>query len=327
MTDLPGTRPEPPEGSLKFTSAQSGAAPEGPARRSVVLPLALIGVGTVLLLSTLGVLAPGTWWALARLWPLLLIAWGVERILPRQGGWGQTVAMSILALAVIGSLWLSVRPQAFAATESHPILAALPSGAQRADVQLGVGVAHLTLARGERAALLAGDVQTLPGERLEQAARLEGNTAVVSLQARSSGPVSAWPGQGADWTLRLAPSVPLTLSVTTGVGRSQLDLRGLQVRELKVTVGVGQSELTLPETGPLSARLIGGVGALTLAVPPQLPARISVSPGVGRVTAGAGLAQRGQDYVTAGYDSAPSTRRAEVHVTGGVGSVRLDTLP
>lgn len=323
MTHLNDT----PSGAHAGPPPAPAGTPRRPYRRSVVLPLALIAAGAVLLLVTLGALPAGSGWTLARLWPLLLIARGAELVAARRGGPAHALALGILALAGIGSVWLILGPQGFGAVTAHPIALALPAGAARADVHLGIGVADLTLARGDGGLLVSGDAQTLPGERLETAARLSGDTAALRLQARSSGPVGAWPGQGARWTLRLAPDVPLNLSVTSGVGRARLDLRGLRVRELTVNVGVGQSELTLPQAGPLSARIVGGVGALTLHVPPGLPARLTVKPGVGQVTADFPLTPRGQTYVSAGYDAAPAGQRAEVQITGGVGRVRLDTRP
>lgn len=320
---MTGVRPGPGTPPRPHADARHGARTP---RRSRVLPVALILAGALLLLSTLGVLPAGTWWSLAPLWPLLLIAWGVELVLPESRAWSWSVALA--SVAVVGGVWLAVRPLTTGVVTPQTIRFDRPAGVEQVDVQLGVGVAHLMLTRGDgAAALLAGDVQLQPGEQLEQQSRQDGTTAVVRLTASSAGPVGTRPGQGATWRLRLVPDVPLTLAVTTGVGRADMDLRGVRVRELHVRMGVGETVLTLPESGPLRASVTGGVGTLTLRVPPNLPLRVRVTPGLGSVTSGPGLTRRGQDYVSAGYDAAPTVRRAEMRITGGVGRVRVDVQP
>ena len=64
---------------------------------SLVGPLGLIALGLLFLLTNLGVLSPGVWDTLWRLWPFALIAVGVEVLVGRRTRWG--------GLAVLGFLW------------------------------------------------------------------------------------------------------------------------------------------------------------------------------------------------------------------------------
>lgn len=327
MTNMTPSQPENQPQAQQHIQPQ----PRRPVRRSVVLPVALVLAGAVALLINLKVIPAATGWALIQLWPLLLVAWGLELVAPTKS-WGQAVSLAVLALAVVAATWLSVRPQGFVGVESHSISSPRPAGTQQAAVSIETSVSRLTLSRGEvGAALLSGTAQTLPGERLVQEASHQGGSALVRLSAQSVSRMWARAGPGADWNLRLAPDLPLDLNVTTGVGSSELDLRGVQVTDLKLTVGVGSSTLTLPDAGPLQARLSGGVGTLTLRVPRDLPVRLTIEPGVGRVEADPALRRSDNrseaEYRSSSYDTAPAADRAEVRVTGGVGSVRLDTLP
>lgn len=54
-------------------------------RSSVVGPLILIALGVIFLLSNLGVVSGDVWSLLLRLWPVLLVAWGLDGLLRRQG--------------------------------------------------------------------------------------------------------------------------------------------------------------------------------------------------------------------------------------------------
>ncbi|MFQ5812923.1 MAG: LiaI-LiaF-like domain-containing protein [Anaerolineae bacterium] len=71
-----------------------------PKRRvSLVGPVILIGLGVIFLLSNMGLLAWSVWEVIFRLWPILLVALGLEIILSRLSAWG-----SLLAIVVGGDL-------------------------------------------------------------------------------------------------------------------------------------------------------------------------------------------------------------------------------
>jgi hypothetical protein len=57
-------------------------------RRSLVGPVILIGLGVVFLLNNLGVLAWSVWEVILRLWPILLVAAGLDLLLGRRSIWG-----------------------------------------------------------------------------------------------------------------------------------------------------------------------------------------------------------------------------------------------
>ncbi len=77
--------------------------------RSYFWPLILIGAGTLLLLSNMGVVEPTTLYQLVNLWPLILIAAGVNLMFGRDNEWvGLAVGVTMLALVV---LFLVFAPQ------------------------------------------------------------------------------------------------------------------------------------------------------------------------------------------------------------------------
>jgi hypothetical protein len=69
--------------------------------RSYFFPLALIAVGVVWLLNSMGVIPGENLWALTRLWPFLLIGWGLSLIL---GSYWRYAGLTISLLLVIGAV-------------------------------------------------------------------------------------------------------------------------------------------------------------------------------------------------------------------------------
>lgn len=252
---------------------------------------------------------------LVQLWPLALVAAGVDLLL---GGRYRPLVVfgAVFAAAVYAGV--GALPRAAARTET--VVQGL-EGAQRAEVRLEVGVSDLRLdASGDGATLIEGTVQTARGERLVRGFREAGGTAFLELRSAPSGPFGGTTGRRT-WDLSLSPSVPLAPTVKTGVGRAALELSGAQLTRLEVRAGVGDTTLTLPRAGRYEATLGAGVGAATVRVPETVTVRLEVSGGVGGVVVRGDYRRDGDLYLSPGYDTAAN--RVDLRVNGGVGAIAV----
>jgi len=284
----------------------------------------LIVLGLLLLLSNLGVVQPGVWDTLWRLWPFALIALGVETLVGRRTRWGGLAVFGVFAVAALVGVWWSARSPGSAALTDHPLQVAVPQGTRRAELRLQSRIARLSVTAGPAGSLVSGQIQTLPNERLREDHGLRGDVAAVRLEASASGTVSSRAGTPR-WTLALAPKLPWTLDVRTGVGTSVLDLRGVRVSELTLVGGVGATTVTLPTLGASRATLRGGVGELTVRLPEGIAARLVARAGVGAVQVTLPATRDGDTYIIGTPDTNPN--RAEIRVEGGVGRVRVESAP
>ncbi len=116
--------------------------PERRRRVSLVGPVILIGLGVVFLLNSMGVLAWSVWDVIFRLWPILLIAAGLEIILSRLSAWGSLLALVLTVVIFAGALWL-LEPDA-QAVAGEEIRQALGEATQaRVVIEPGVGSLHI----------------------------------------------------------------------------------------------------------------------------------------------------------------------------------------
>ena len=69
-------------------------------------PLILIAIGAAFLLSNMGVVSWSSW-GLLRLWPLILVAIGIDLLIGRQSLWGTVVAGILIAAVLGGGLWMA----------------------------------------------------------------------------------------------------------------------------------------------------------------------------------------------------------------------------
>jgi hypothetical protein len=294
-------------------------------RGGFVWPLVLISLGAIFLLNNFNVLSWDVWDLIWRLWPVLLIAIGLDILFGRRSVLGSILAFVLIALVIGGSILYAVI--------QTPLIAGQPvttdrivqelAGATSANVRLNFGVGSLQVgALKDSGNLIEGTVVTGVGETVLRDFHMDGSTAQFSLRSQgvSTGPWP-WRRRGFDrtWTLDLASSIPMSLRVDTGVGESVLDLSDLQVTDLDVNSGVGQTRLQLPAHGRMSGKVSGGIGQVVITVPDGMAARIHASAGLGGVSASSRFRHDGRYYTAGNYDTADD--RIDLEINGGIGEI------
>jgi Cell wall-active antibiotics response 4TMS YvqF/Domain of unknown function (DUF5668) len=299
--------------------------PERPPRHGgLVGPAVLVALGVVFLLNNLGYLGWGVWETLLRLWPVLLIAIGLDLLIGRRSILGSALVV-LLVLAALGAaiwwtgLWLPAGMAITSETISQPL-----GAARRADIDIGMGVGTLHLGPlAESDNLIEGMIARSSAEQVLRDFSMDGDSATFKLHSRSAWvfPFRERRGERVEWSLLLNRAIPLRLHIDTGAGQATLDLARLQVADLDVNTGVGQTTLTLPQKGQVRARINGGIGETVVIIPAGMAARIEATTGLGQVQVIGTYEHEDKIYTTPGYDSA--TSRVDLVVSGGVGSITV----
>lgn len=297
-------------------------------RRSLVGPLVLIGLGVVFLLNNLGYLGWGVWETILRLWPVLLIAVGLEILLGQRFAWGSAVAV----LIVLGVAGLMVLFSGISHFTGERLAEGLPmasqtiteslNGAKSAEVEIEAGVGELTLgALEDKAKLIEGTIPRGDGVEVYRDSRREGDKAFFALHSRRQNFFRDMHGRHSDWAwdLNLNRQIPMQIRINTGVGLTQLDFSRIRATEVEVKTGVGKTTLTLPSAGLVRARCEGGIGEIEIRIPQGMAAHIQASNGIGVVEVN-GRRLNGV-YVSPGYEGAKD--RVDLEVKGGIGKIAI----
>lgn len=334
MTDNDANRPNDPGqrgrqgaegGREKRPENRSRSSTRNSTRNSVILPLVLIVIGVLVLAGNLGFMSWSSIWDLLNLWPVLLIAIGVDLLTSGRFRWIVAIAtIGVAALAMTGWFpFLNVGngPPA----EVHEVQIPV-EGAERAEVGIRVGVSELDISSlSDGDLLVSGTVRTAEGETFTQDTQRSGGTAAVELVSERRGIGNVTGNVDRRWELGIARGIPTELTINTGVGRSQLDLRDLTIVGLRVDAGVGEMVATLPGGESYQARFDTGVGATTVRVPEDAAVRISIDKGLGSVTARGGFDALGGDvYQTPDYEDADE--RIDIRIDGGVGAITIERI-
>ncbi|WP_322805424.1 LiaF transmembrane domain-containing protein [Thermanaerothrix sp.] len=284
-------------------------------------------LGGIFLLANLGYLPLGGWELLLRLWPIFLIALGLDLVLRERPAWASALALFVTLGLVVGITWFAVG-QARLPANAQPLTYPLPAGVRTAEVTVEQPLGQLEIG-GVTAGgnLLEGEITLPQALTLTEDVQTRGSTAQVRLGAVGSTVVFPWslgPSRSL-WRLRFNPQVDLVLRFKSGLGSQVLDLRGLQVRQLTSEVALGSLTVTLPVAGDLRADLRNPIGFTTLYVPRQSRVELRIDRALATLSLPPDITCTEQVCYTPGTTAANADLR--LNLEQPMGGVRVEYLP
>jgi hypothetical protein len=323
--------------------------PRPPRHHSFVGPIILIVLGSLLLMWRL---YPefDPWPVLFRYWPLILILIGLGKIwdsyyihrhieqgAPPATPWisGMGIAWILLLLFFILAMWHGRgrwndegwnQPWTWhgrtLADESHDTQAVELQGAKSADVDLEIPAGELMLAGGSSHLMDADfryvDSQGKPNVEYS----VSGGRGELRVTQDENRWHTHFGNEDNEWNMHVANDVPLDLHLQMGAGHTNLQLNGVDVKNLDVHMGAGQLDLDLTGERKTSVdgTIEGGVGQATIRLPKDVGVHVDATGGIGSVDA-RGLQHDGSSYTNELYGKTPTSVELTIH--GGVGSIRL----
>ena len=318
--------------------------------RGIVGPTMTIGIGAIFMASNLGYLGWDSWMTIWRLWPVVIIAIGLEIFLGRKNillaMFGVALSLALLG----GGLYLSgglsgvdSRLPVGDVVTGQDIEQPL-DGAKSAKVRIDSSVGELRVeALDNSDNLIEGTIYSIERETILESYKKTGSMIDYYLH-------SDWkPGsvnindrnQRLSWDLALTNAIPLDLNISLGVGESELDLSELQVSELDLNIGVGatdielpvgeyaarvdggvgQTTITLPDEGQITLSVDGGIGEIVIYLPENMAARIKVDRGIAGLSVPSGFDKNDDTYTSPNFDSADNW--VEIDVNQGIGNIAI----
>ena len=265
-----------------------------PRSRSFFWPILLIGVGTLLLLNNLGIVAWNTWNLIWRFWPLVLVAVGIDVLFGKRSALG-AILSAFLVLAIMGVVAGAVffadqLPMISRYTESAPWETAHVEHAlgdfESAEVFIDYTSLPGNLYALEDSDYLIDGELAYQGELIFEVTQ-RGSQADVTLDSRYTG---TWSGfqtsPHAEWEIGLSPEIPLVLSLDSGSGSCLFDLSELLVEDFFLDSGSGSIQLILPEDQSFDFRLDSGSGSVRIDIPEDTGVRVVLDSGSGSFNPG-----------------------------------------
>ena len=294
----------------------------------------LILLGVFGLLWNFNVLPDGFWGEFWTLWPLLLVAVGVNLVLSRRGAWlGSVAALTVVTGSLVAAWVLAVAnpPSQAVLTISPESIAVMSDGAESARLNLTLAAGDLALSGGAPAGLLLsggsrGSVADVTEQRVS--VRTSDGRRTVDVRLNTGWGFEFPPRRGrlpdGGWVLRHAEGIPTDIRVETGASDLDLDLRELNVQSLNVDGGAADIDVVLPaNAGRTTAEFAIGAADLDITVPAGVAARIDFDGGISSLNIDESrFPKQGDRYVSPDFESAAN--RVTIKIEAGVSDITIN---
>jgi hypothetical protein len=242
----------------------------------------------------------------------------MRRILSVTG----VVLLGVALLATTGCVRVELEEGGYK-TNSAEVLA---EGATEVDAQIDMAAGELFV-RGNADELMNAEFEYSHTSWLPKV-EYDVSDGTGDLRVKTPDTVKTFPAGNTrySWDIQLGNELPLNLDVNMGAGEANLDLRGLDLRDLKLDLGAGETTIDLSGDwkNDLTGDITCGAGELTLKVPANVGVRIvGYRDGLGTYSAD-GFAQDGDALVNDAWDTA--TVKFEIELRRGLGDVTVETV-
>jgi hypothetical protein len=236
------------------------------------------------------------------------------------------VVVALLALLVSATGCTRVKLADDPATKTFTESSSLPlQGATTLTAEIEQGIGELTVRGSSETTDAVKAVFTFAPEswRPEASSTVEASAATLHITQPQDPENLPFDDLHNAWDITLPGGIPTDLGLKLGLGKSDIDLRGVDLSGLTVFTGIGETHIDLSgeRTADLHATIECGVGELTLKLPRNVGVRISGNKdGVGSVSAG-GLTSRDGVWTNAAY--AGTGPKMEIELNQGIGDIKF----
>lgn len=294
-------------------------------------------IGFVLLGNTLGYISWSVWVSILPLWPLLLVALGVELLGKGLGmPWVRALSNVVLIAGLLYGVFVlppgsfragSLVPGTTIAGTAYAVSAPRDTSVREGNVSMKAAAARITVKAGTVLARLSGrsPASNTPALKTSVGA---GRAEITIDQPERRGPVAGIEERTID--LELDEAVTWSaLRFDVGATQADIDLRGLRVRD--VSLNAGASDLVLDLGGrsdDMNVAISGGAANITIRVPARAGVAIELKSGLSSVTMPSGYHRLSGTPVLGDSSWASDTTgtpRISVAVESGVSNLTVET--
>jgi phage shock protein C len=191
-------------------------------------------------------------------------------------------------------------------TYNHTVQAV--SNLKRLNVDISYGAGELYITNGSEKNFLYADIKTADTRKPNIYFEIHGREGNIDLNRKGTG-ISR--GSEDQWNLYITPEKPIELDLDYGAVRATIDLRNLNIDELRIDSGATKTEVQFGKF-PTKASIDTGASAYTLYFPEDMSVRIEANCGLSEIK----LSEFTQDenfFYSPSYDYNKDTIELEIN--------------
>lgn len=196
--------------------------------------------------------------------------------------------------------------------------------AKNVEVDLKIGAGKLRLSGGASELLLAGFIFSDKSWNPDIVYTEKGELGRLSIRQPETKDFSFNDDDKYVWNLKFNNEMPLSFNIELGAGVSEIFLDGLTIDDFSMVTGVGKSEIDLRGNWKKSTtiNITGGIGLSHIYLPQNTGVKLNIDKGIGSLDF-SGLIRKGKNqYVNSLYEN--SDIILTVNLTTGIGKIEVE---
>jgi hypothetical protein len=278
----------------------------------------MIGLGIVILFTNYGLVGWDTWDILWRLWPILLVAIGLDVMLGRRWLWASFLVVLFMVGGLTSLIWFYGGSSAVRSEiEGRRVYQGLDD-IDQAIIYLRPAVGELSIdPTNDKTALIAGEVKTDSNPEAYIDYSITGNTGIYKID---SIPNISYPGvKPWNWALTITDQISLDIETSMAVGRLDINLQTLNLSNAEINQAVGEILVVLPQLNDYRAEISQAVGSIVVDVPENTGLKINISRAISNLSIPPSFEKRGNYYYSVGYETADY--KIDLRINQAVGNI------
>jgi hypothetical protein len=289
-------------------------------------PLVILGLGVLLLLGNLGYLEVRALPLLSKIWPILLVAIGIDIAFGRQrGGWRWVVHAGVGILAVGLIFWLALAFPVAVGTHTENFEQPMgESQAARIDFEMIGG--RIALTNGVANDQLLVGTAVLPRFSTLSSTYSEPIDGTSSLELNVESSKNPLVGDQTAYTFdfKVNPRLPLDVRAKLVIGELQLNLRNTLTTNLETELALGSQIITIPCMDRLDVEVDHALGFVTVNIPRGCDVTIHLDNALVNTRLPAGWQREGS--VVTNPNVSAGAGEVEIRIGVAVGAVSINVV-
>lgn len=318
-----------PEIEYMTVAQETPGSSAKPMRSGMAIPvwgILFLSAGIIALLNTTGAISWSVWLDMWRLWPMLLVLWGLNIIFHRFHP--ALIALIVVASVggVVGFAYWADDGEVFAAEFTDFEYSVDRGDTQSLDLDIDFGAGTLNIGTLDASdtrlfhAALNDDVDGVDFVTVDN-----GDSESIRLRVDGKSGWLPWRSDSdREWTVLLHPDVTGEFNLDGGAGKFDIDLSNTQIVLFDMDIGAADFDLTVPaNAGSVEGSISAGASDIRVVIPEEVAARIDNDSGVSSVDIDRDRFPKSGDLnESPDYDDAEN--RIDLTISAGASSITVE---
>ncbi len=282
----------------------------------------IIALGILWLLGNLGMLPNDFWQDIWRLWPIIIVFWGISILFgnKQSAGVWLSVAIILIILAGVSIFGILYHQNYESDTISTIVSEDLKLDAESGEIKFDIGAVSLNLKSGSEE-FVSGSVKTISGINIQRSN--VGSVQKLEISQLPNGALLWGKDKSSNLDLKVSNKLPLDIYINAGATKINADLSESMIKKLEIDSGATSADVKIGnKINNIKINISCGASSFDIKIPNDFSLKVINRSGLsGNNLSSLNLIKNGDEWTSSDYDT--NDKKIEVIFESGASSLNI----